>query len=142
MSKPRVSLVKASARSFAAPLKKAGAGAAPVVDFQFLDNQDDTCTVLGVDGAGNTLDISTVATLTPAPASSDTSIVTVDAPTGMTFAIHATGKLSTPGTPVNIAVTATWNDGSLGPFSFTLPVDVITGGPTGIQVIPGAPTSH
>src|SRR6516164_5649326 len=99
-------------RSAAAP-KPLAAGAA-VVDFILQDNGDDTCTVYGVDQAGNRADISAVATLTPAPASSDPSVVAVDPPSGMTFKIHAVGPTSTPGSPVNITVTATWNDGSKG----------------------------
>ena len=85
----------ASARSVA----RAARGSA-VASFQLQDNGDDTCTVLGVDAAGNALDISSVATLTPPPTSSDTTILTVDPPTGMTFNMYATGKLSTPGSPV------------------------------------------
>ncbi len=137
MAKPKATTVKKSSLRGASP-KKASAGA--TVDFQFVDNGDSTCTVLGVDAGGNTLDISAVATLTPAPTSSDTALVTVDPPSGMTFAMHAVGPLSTPGTPVNITAVATWNDGSIGPFTFTLPVDVIAGGPTGIQIVPGPVT--
>jgi hypothetical protein len=116
--------------------------AGPVIDFQLVDNEDSTCTVLGVDSVGNTVDISAVATLTPPPSSSDPAILTVDLPNGMTFAVHAVGPLSTPGTPVTVTVTATWNDGSKGPFTFDLPVDVVAGGATGIMVVPGTPTPH
>lgn len=136
---PKVSLNRTSTKG---PFK-ASAKATPnalVVDFQLVDNQDDVLTILGVDAAGNTLDISQVATITVS--SSDTSIITVDPPTGMTCAMHATGKLSVPGTPVNIIVTATWNDGSKGPFTFTLPVDVVAGPATGVVIQPGTPTVH
>jgi len=113
---------------------------AAVADFNLQDNGDDTCTVLGVDKAGNPVDISQVATI--ASTSSDTSILTVDPPQGVTFAMHATGKLSTPGTPVQVTVTATWKDGSVGPFTFTLPVDVVAGPAAGVEIQPGTPTSH
>ncbi len=112
------------------------------LNFQFQDNGDDTCTVFGVDASGNQLDISAIATLTPAPTSSDTTILTVDTVSGMTFMMHAVGKLSVPGTPVVVTATATWNDGSAGPFTFSLPVDVISGGPVGILIVPGTPTVH
>lgn len=115
-------------------------GATPVVDFQFIDNGDDSCTVFGVDGAGNQADISAVATL--AVTSSDTTVVTVDAPTGMTFVMHAVGKLTAAGSPIQITAVATWNDGSLGPFSFSLPVDVVAGAISGVTIVPGTPTMH
>jgi hypothetical protein len=137
MAKATVKLVKKSSSSKKATKFTPGAVA---TDFQFVDNGDSTCTVNGVDGAGNPVDISTVATITAS--SSDTTLVTVDAPSGMTFGMHAVGPLSTPGTPVAIAVVATWTDGSKGPFSFTLNVDVIAGGPTGIIVVPGTVTTH
>jgi hypothetical protein len=128
VSKGKASKIKSSAKPSA------------VVDFQLVDNGDDTCTVWGVDKAGNQADISSVATIVAS--SSDTSIITVDPPAGVTFAMHATGKLSTPGSPVSIAVTATWKDGSIGPFSFTLPVDVVAGVTTGVVIVPGTPTTH
>lgn len=134
--------VKPTCKKSAGVTARSGVKAGPIADFQFVDNGDSTCTVSGVDAAGNPSDISTVATLAPPPTSSDTTLVTVDAPSGMTFAMHAVGPLSTPGSPVIIAVTATWNDGSLGPFTFDLPVDVVSGGVTGIQVVPGTPTLH
>lgn len=121
-------------------VKKGAAKAAAAADFVFVDNQDDTCTVFGVDSAGNQADISAVATI--AVTSSDTGIVTVDPPSGVTFAMHAVGPLSTPGSPVQVSVTATWNDGSKGPFSFTLPVDVVAGPVGGVVIVPGTPTSH
>jgi hypothetical protein len=128
---------KSSLKAKAAPHR---VGAAPVADFVFVDNGDDTCTVNGLDSVGNPVDISTVATLT---VTSDTvGTITVDPPTGMTFAMHAVGPLSTPGTPVQITAVATWNDGSLGPFTFTLPVDVIAGAAGAIVIVPGTPTVH
>ncbi len=137
MAKAKVSLVKKAARK---PMVRATGKPAAVSEFIFVDNQDNTLTVNGVDAAGNPVDISSVATIV---ASSDSpTIISVDPPTGMTFAMHALGPLTTPGTPAQISVTATWTDGSVGPFSFSLPVDVVTGPATGVVIVPGIPTSH
>ncbi len=123
-------------------LKKMARGAKGdlIASFVLLDNEDDTYTVSGIDAASNPVDISAVASLTPAPTSDNTSVLTVDAPgaapANMTFAVHAVGPLGT----ANVLATATWNDGSLGPFSFTLPTTVQAGPAGGIEIIPGAPT--
>jgi hypothetical protein len=132
---------KAQARK---PTQSASAGAQsqPMTEFEFIDNGDSTCTVHGVSAAGNPVDISSVATLTPEPVSSDRTKVIVDRPQGMTFAMHAVGPLTDPGSPVIISVTATWTDGSDGPFAFDLPVDVVAGGAAGIMVVPGPVTER
>lgn len=123
-----VKLVKKSAFKAAASGAKA-TGAA----FGIQDNQDDTLTVFGTDAAGAQVDISAVATLS---AMSDTpAVCSVDAPAGMTVAFHGVS----PGS-ANLTVTATWSDGSIGPFTFIQPV-TCTGGPaTGITVVLGTPT--
>ena len=136
MSKFKVSIKKGSPTVKAAKLK---AGAA-VVDFVIQDNQNSTCTVNGVDAAGNAVDISSVATI--AVTSSDPTIITVGPVTGMTFTMTAVGSLSVPGTPVGISVVATWNDGSVGPFSFTLPCDVVAGPASGVVIVPGTPVAN
>src|SRR2546425_470658 len=97
------------------------------------DNGDNTCTVLGVSAAGNDVDISDVATLTVT--SSDVAFITVDAPAGMTFALHAVGPIGHS----DVAATVTWNDGTIGPFDATLPVDVVAGPAGGIKIVPGDP---
>jgi hypothetical protein len=110
--------------------------------FNLQDNGDDTFTVLGADAAGNTLDISAVATLT---AVSDTpAVVTVDPPTGMTSAIHAAVPAPKVGATANITLTATWNDTTLGigPFTITWPISITAGPAGGIVVTPGVPTVH
>jgi hypothetical protein len=134
-----IKLVKASKGM--KPAAKAAAGAV-ISDFVLVDNQNSTCTVFGVDAAGNQVDISALATLSPAPTSGDTTIITVAAPTGMTFNMTATGKLSTPGTPVQITATATFNSGTPGPFSFSLPCDVIAGAAAGVVIVPGTPVAN
>lgn len=132
-----VTLVKKSALKHKGTSKLARGVKAPG-DFVFVDNEDDTATVQGIDAAGNPVDISGVATL--AVTSSDTSIVTVDAPVGMQFKMSAVGPVTA--SPVTISATATWNDGSSGPFKFDLPVTVIAGGPTGIKIVPGVPVTR
>ena len=131
MKKPAASAVKMHKMGAAAP-----------ADFVFVDTGNDTLTVMGVDSAvpPNPVDISAVATLTPAPTSSDPTKITVAAPTGMTFAMSAVGPLTVPGTPVVITAVATWNDGSLGPFTGTLNVDVVAGPAGGIVIQPGPVT--
>jgi hypothetical protein len=105
-------------------------------EFVFVDNEDSTCTVHGVNAAGNPVDISNVATLSVL--SSDPAKLTLDEPVGATFKMH--GKAPTdPGSPVIVSVTATWNDGSIGPFSFDLPCTLTGSAVTGIVVIPGTP---
>lgn len=134
MAKVKVTLVKKKPGVQAAPKAKAGD---PVVEFQIQDNQDATFTVFGVNAQGNQLDINGVATLQVA--SDNTPILTVDPPTGMTSAMHAVNPVG----KANVTATVTWNDGSIGPFSFTLPVDVIANPQaTGVIIVPGTPTSH
>jgi hypothetical protein len=108
---------------------------AALASFSMQDNNDDTYTVQGVDTAGFPVDISAVATLTPAPTSADPTVLTVDPPTAMTFPVHGIK----PGES-DVTATATWNDGSLGPFTFTLPTTVTAGPAGGIVVTPGVPT--
>lgn len=132
MSAPTIKLVNKSSSKKA----KAAAGSGAVVNFQLQDNGDDTFTVNGVDAGGNVVDISTVATL--AVTSDNTAVLTVDAPVGMTSAMHAVGPVGA----ANVVAVATWKDGSLGPFTVTLPVTVTSGGATGIQIVPGTPTVH
>ena len=108
------------------------------LDFQLVDNGDTTCTVRGIDKAGNPVDIFGVATI--AVTSSDPSKVTVDLPKDLTFGMHAVGPLTA--SPVVINTVATWNDGSLGPFSFDLNVTTVAGPAGDIMVVPGDVTMH
>lgn len=114
-----------------APVAK-GALATLVV---LMDDQTAVCTVMGEDAAGNPVDISTVASLTPAPTSDTPTVLTAGPVTGNTFPITAVA----PGS-ANITVTATWNDGSIGPFTATLPVTVTAGPATGLIINVGTPT--
>jgi hypothetical protein len=124
---PTAKMMKASAPK--TPGKKA-TGAGVVI----LDNENDSFTVMGVDGAGNPVDISSVATMT---AVSDTPGTVTVTTTGMTGTVVAVGPLGT----ANLTVTATWNDGSIGPFSITVPVTVAANPATtsGIGVTFGTP---
>jgi hypothetical protein len=105
-------------------------------EFVFVDNEDSTCTVHGVNAAGNPVDISNVATLNVT--SSDPSKLALDEPIGMTFKMKGVAPTE-PGSPVIVSVTATWNDGSIGPFSFDLPCTLTGSAVTGIVVVPGTP---
>jgi len=92
----------------------AAAGAKAAGDaFSIADNEDGSFTVFGVDKAGNQVPIDGVATLTAT--SSDPSTLTLDTPSGATVQTHGVK----PGA-VTISVTATWDDGSVGPFSLDL----------------------
>lgn len=107
--------------------------AGPLVAFVIQDNQDATFTVFGTDAAGAQVDISSVATLTVS--SDNTSVLTVDPPVGMGSTVHGVA----PGS-ANLTITATWTDGSVGPFTITQPVTCTGGTATGITVVFGTPT--
>jgi hypothetical protein len=115
---------------------------ASIVDFVIEDDGSSVCTILGLDNAGQELDISGVATAAPPPVSADPTVITVDTPVGMTFGLHAVigAPLTIPGSPVNVTAGATWNDGSIGPFTFVLPCDTKAGPAGGIIVVPGPVT--
>jgi hypothetical protein len=124
----------------AAPAKLKAGSLAPVA-FNLQDNGDLTYTVFGVDSVGAQSDISAVATL--AAASDNTAVLTADAPVGMTGAVHTpTAPAPTPGQTANLTLTATLNDGNVGPFTIVWPFTIIAGGVTGITVQPGTPTVH
>lgn len=120
-----------------AGMKAAGFAASgdPIPSYVLQDNEDGSFTVFGVNAAGNQVDISSVATLTPAPTSSDTTVLTVDPPVGMTVTCHAIKAGH-----ADVSVTATWNDGSVGPYFITVPADVSSSGVIGIGVTFGTPT--
>ncbi len=124
-----------------ATAQKFKAGSPTPVQLNLQDNGDDTFTVMGVDSAGNTVDISAVATMTVT--SDNTGTVTVDPPVGMTSAIHVpTAPAPKVSATANVTITVTWTDGSVGPFTIVWPIN-ITGSPaTGIVVTPGVPTVH
>jgi hypothetical protein len=123
-----VRLVKRAAARAAAPGAKAG----PVVNFNLIDNEDLSFTVQGADAAGQPVDVSGVATL--ACVSNNTAAMTADAPAGMTVLTHALS----PGS-VTLTFTATWNDGSIGPFTIDFPLTISGGPATGLIVTPGTP---
>lgn len=97
--------------------------------FKLLDGGQGSFTTLGTNQAGEQVDISSVATET---AVSDNPSLIVDPPAGMTVIMHppATGIGS-----ANVLFTATWNDGSIGPFTFTAQVSWDGGAITGITVV-------
>jgi hypothetical protein len=103
--------------------------------FGLIDNQDDSVTVMGVTTGGDHVDISTVATL--AAVSSDPAVASVDPPAGMTYQLHGLKAGHS-----DVALTVTWNDGSIGPFSATDPIDVASGGVTGLVITHGVPVTR
>lgn len=119
-------------------VKRAGAGG--IVGFDLQDNGDLTFTVFGTDAAGALVDISDVATLTAT--SSDSTVVTVDPPVKMSSAVHAAVPPPVVGATASISFTATWNDGSVGPFTIDWPQTIVAGPVTGIAVQPGTPSVH
>ncbi len=124
-----VKLVKKSSH-----LKSAAKGAKlKAGDFLLTDAEDGSYTVTGADAAGASVDISAVATITAD--SDNAAVLTADLPTGMTGAVHGL----TPGT-ANLTIVATWGDGSVGPFTITVPCTVTTGPVTGLVVEFGPPT--
>lgn len=128
----KVTFLKINGKKRKSAIPPAKPKAAPV-SFSFLDDQDDLCSVNGVDAAGNAIDISGVATIA---VSTDTpGTCTADTVVGTTFQIHGLA----PGT-ANITCTGTWTDGSVGPFIFILPVTVSVDAVVGIVVTPGTPT--
>ena len=115
---------------------RAAAGAkATGGSFAIQDNEDGTFTVFGTTASGQQVDISSVATLTAA--SDAPAVLEVDAPVGMTCGLHGL----TPGN-VNLTVTATWNDGSIGPFTFVESdqVTAVADPVTGLQIVHGPAT--
>lgn len=87
------------------------AGASPQI--ALVVNGDGTLTVMGLHASGTVSDISDVATLSPPPSSDNPSVLTVDTPTKMTLAYHGVSA----GNANITGLTATWNDGSVGPFT-------------------------
>ncbi len=131
----KCTLSKKSANKHAAgPMPKG----AVVTEFDLQDNGDNTLTLLGKSAAGNSADISAVATISPPSSSDNTAIITVDNPGGMVTGIHAVGPLGS----ANITITATWNDGSIGPFTVTVPGTVKIGPVSGVVVDLGTPSVH
>jgi hypothetical protein len=105
--------------------------------FGILPGQSDSFTVVGLDAAGNPVDLSSVASLSNL-VSENTAILTVDPAVGMTSTCHtittAPGGVPAVGS-TDVDATATWTDGSDGPFSIVQPVVVAVGpaGSLGIQ---------
>jgi hypothetical protein len=144
MAKFTISLVKKADLkknfSMAKPGEKAS-GAGLVI----VSADDDTVTVMGTTASGALAPIDAVATLTPVPTSSDTTVITVDPPVAMTDKMHGVPAvppvLPTANRTATISYTATWNDpaAGIGPFGFDLPCTVTGDAITGVIVVPGQP---
>lgn len=138
MAKCSVSMVQVKSGTPKIKTTVATKAVGPLDVFQIHIDEHSVCTVFGVDKGGNLLDISAIASLTPPPSSDNTTVLTVDPPVGMTFKLVSTLTVGT----ANVLTTATWNDGSIGPFQFSLPVQCLAGTPSGIIVQPGTPVPN
>lgn len=112
---------------------KAAAIAGPTIRlatgvFQLLDGGSGTFTTMGVNQAGEQVAIDSVATET---VTSDNPSLIVGTPAGM--AVSLTPPTTGSGT-AQVTWIATWNDGSVGPFTFTATVNWDGGKITGITV--------
>lgn len=126
-------LVKKSSMHASASKMKAG-DAAPMA-FTIVDNGNQHFDVMGASAAGNPVDISGVATL--AAVSSDPTLLSASV-SGMGFDVAAIGPVG----DCSVDLTATWNDGSLGPFTASIAESITVGPANQIVVTPGAVTSH
>jgi hypothetical protein len=111
---------KKSGMKAGAPAAKAKAGDPPPSSLVLFDTEDGKFTIFGRNKAGTKLDISAVATLGDVT-SDNPAVLTVDPPQGMTDQTHGVAA----GT-ATVSVTATWNDGSVGPYTLTIPATVST----------------
>jgi hypothetical protein len=113
--KIKCTVLKAShnvhAAFMAGPMQQAKGGDPPPDELVLLDSEKSGFTIFGRNAGGARVDISGVASLTPPPVANDPNILTVGAVNGM----HCDVAGVTAG-PVVVTVTATWKDGSVGPF--------------------------
>lgn len=119
---------------------KAAKGDPLSTDFSIIDNGDQTFTVLGTTIAGNKVDISGVAKLDAV--SDDTSVVTLDVPLPMVFGVHVPVPAPVIGAVAKCHVTATWGDGSVGPYTFDFTETIVAGPISGVVPVPGPVTTH
>lgn len=135
MAKIKKVSMRKSAKTFASksPSKADKFGAEG--ELTLLDHEDGSYTVLGVTLGGNEVDISGVATLEVV--SDNESVISIHEITGMFVKTHAAGQGS-----CKLVNTATWNDGSIGPFVFDLPGTVTLGPAAGLKVKLDPPTPH
>jgi hypothetical protein len=127
-----VKSVKASAMKARASGQKAGKAS----DFLLAlpDNVDDPVTVVVVDKAGVAItDPAVLANVTLTAVSADPTKATVDTIVGLTAVEHLLAPTD-PATPVVVSFTATWSDGSFGPFTIDDPLNITTSGPGGLAV--------
>ena len=118
-------------------MAKKAAGAA--VDFQILDNGTATATLSFVDSLGEPTTIQSGATVSTTWTSSDPEISATGSADGLSAALAAVVASGAPlstGVVITAVTTVTNPDGStVGPFTATGdPIDVIAGGPAGVQI--------
>jgi hypothetical protein len=133
------------------PGAKAAAAPPTTGDFALVDNGDQTFTVGLIDQAGNPVPADPTKTTLAVLSDTLATIVADFIPAAgqpsplppMTFAVHVpAAPAPAVGAKAKVTVTATWTDGSVGPFSFVLN-ETITASPAGgIVPTPGAVTTH
>lgn len=109
----KCSVMKASKGMKGSAPTKAKVGDAAPVEIQLLEDEAGGLTVFGITAGGKQADISGVATLTAT--SSDPTVLEVGAITGAHVAYQGK-KVGT----ADLVLVATWNDGSIGPFTITV----------------------
>ena len=107
----------------------------PLAAFGLIEGTGDTVTVQGVSAAGTPIDISTVAKITAV--SDNEAILKILPPEGMTYHEDAVALGD-----CNVIVTATWNDGSVGPFTLNYPCKVSVGPVAGLAISHGPVHVH
>lgn len=123
-------------KSFMKASVQAKRGDPTPASFELHTTEDGGVTIFGVNDQSNQVDLTNVVTLTVT--SSDPTVATASTPTGTTF-IESGVKVGS----TIFTITATWNDGSVGPFSILDPVDVTLPAPgpvTGLVLVHGTPT--
>jgi len=104
-----------------------------LVSFTIVDDpgKPGSYIVMGVDAAGDLLDISGVATITATDDGSGNVTTTVTGP--VNFAVQG-NKITPAGSPATVSLVATWNDNSVGPFPATCSFTVTAGAAAGLAV--------
>lgn len=114
------------------PNKSAGPKGAPA-SFTITDVGNGNYKVLGTDGAGFTSDLGPGVTIAVSDTGSPAGCATSTLVPGTTDQFNEAG--AAPGSNV-VTITATWADGSVGPFTTTATFTVTVSATTGITVTP------
>jgi hypothetical protein len=131
------SITKASKGMHATASLPAKAGDPAPTSFNlFVDETGKSFTVFGINAMGNPVAISSVASITAT--SANPAVATVGAPVGASFSIAAAVPNPAPGVADTVTVVATWNDGSVGPFTLTITFNTVADPILGLILQPTA----